>query len=1391
MLKYCYLFHILLFVCVNTYSQNPVQVFTPNAVSLGQYGQIPVNYFNGLPDISIPITTFKGKGFELPIKLSYHASGINPDLHPGWVGLGWTLHAGGMISRIVKGYKDEKSEAEFQYLSDKGYGNEQFAYYYHAEQLQQKEWSDEKNLAEINDYSASVRPLGTEPDEFQVNLDDIQASFYIVGKNKIKIKSKTDATFKVDIKLNTSNSSLILYQNSNNRRKNLKSKLFTYISEIIITKNDGTKYYFGGDLSAIEFSCVQYPTYVRDNTINTNEWKSIATANTWMLKKVALTNGEEIEFKYAKNGTPIVMLDNHYGEAYLLEENQQIYSIFDTKDRSSKYFNISFTFIQPSYLQSIKSITTNNEIYFNSSKTNELKYNITPSVFNYRVGDFYYYDNENPGEFSFDNLMNQNYYMQLDEIVEKNKHTVFHYSNDSLSRLRLLSVNILQNDRKDLCKYILSYNNLKLPPYNAKKSDRWGYYNNKYYGNTEYEKLREYRTADEKHMQAELLTSITYPTGGRSEFIYEPHQYSHIAEQFEFAIKPSSGMAGGVRIKEIKTIENGKTNSRLFEYKDSLGQSSGILSGNHLYYVTGRQHIQYHYGHWWGLVYENIKVDYKARYYFMRENSFNQLSTTNGNHVTYSRIIEKQSDGSQTIYSYSNHEHYMDESPVKMIDNINDEVLTNSFVSKELERGLLLKTEFINNVGIPVKTEIYQYNSSPERYNDFVKSVNQMVLIGGNVRRISALKLYTFYPYLESKISIEKDPSSGREIKTKTSYEYNNNRLISKITTTNSKGEKEYKVFTYTGDLNSILYQRMQDLNMISLPVESILIRDNHVIHSELVTYTKNEANRDYVPAKFYKASIKNPVAIEHFLKYDGVTKDCHYIVPHMEYTRFDNHSNITEFLTDNIYYTCFWGYNKDYPIGIFENARNNYQVTEQYENERKSVYVKLDPININQNRQIYEFKTSQSGIVEIVLPGAMFYNWYMAGRVDGHSFDLVAIRSNDRLEFPWNEYQARYNGTVEINVPEGNHRLYIETTNVHKGSESDDDSYGEFFYSYWSTKKIDPIISGYNEAFYETFENNYSYNIVPFGFHSCKSYSGEYTVKLPTNPNKRYTIDYQVYKNGKWNYKKDEFNEGHYLISEGNNPIDEIRVYPTDASVNTYTYLPFIGLRSQTNTRGITESYKYDILGRLMSIHDNDNRIIKSYKYKYYNQSPEDIPQTYYSIEQKKTYTKNDCDSIHGELGTSIEYIVPKGKYTSIISQEDANLKAYNDVINNGQQYANEHADCSQNIVVSVYNPHNTTCYLECTWGPQGSITRDFYPIPPSEKTAETGDILTDYKPAKVYIPRRNYRTIIAYTDNNYSNNTPLSIKSSQNGFELLYTKEHYPDFKDTYVIGNYSFSE
>ena len=97
----------LALVCALASAQeNPCpQVYTPNAAELGKYGKIPVSYFNGLPSISVPITELKAKGFTLPISLSYHASGIKPDQHPGWVGMGWSLHAGGCINRIINGSK--------------------------------------------------------------------------------------------------------------------------------------------------------------------------------------------------------------------------------------------------------------------------------------------------------------------------------------------------------------------------------------------------------------------------------------------------------------------------------------------------------------------------------------------------------------------------------------------------------------------------------------------------------------------------------------------------------------------------------------------------------------------------------------------------------------------------------------------------------------------------------------------------------------------------------------------------------------------------------------------------------------------------------------------------------------------------------------------------------------------------------------------------------------------------------------------------------------------------------------------------------------------------------------------------------------------------------------
>src|SRR2546429_9186524 len=82
---------------------------SPEVASLGKYGILPVTLYSGQPSVSVPITEIKSAKLSLSLTMSYNYNGYRPGEEASWVGLGWSLQAGGMITRVIKGEIDDSN----------------------------------------------------------------------------------------------------------------------------------------------------------------------------------------------------------------------------------------------------------------------------------------------------------------------------------------------------------------------------------------------------------------------------------------------------------------------------------------------------------------------------------------------------------------------------------------------------------------------------------------------------------------------------------------------------------------------------------------------------------------------------------------------------------------------------------------------------------------------------------------------------------------------------------------------------------------------------------------------------------------------------------------------------------------------------------------------------------------------------------------------------------------------------------------------------------------------------------------------------------------------------------------------------------------------------------
>lgn len=267
-------------VCTSWGQLRPVKnMQTPEAASLGLYGQIPVSHYTGIPNISIPLYDVEVGDYKLPISASYHLSSVKPNTPSGIMGLGWNLMAGGQITRTVRGIMDEKVDKE-------GIGH---GFYYHASKLKGMKNSDFKTYTEkkMRDEKGGSDWFELTPDEFSFNFCGYSGTFYYNESGGWTVVSDDD----IKVEFTPDNKGFI-------RWKDLKKKFLNYekwtgnfdkncfFNQFTLITPDGVRYTFGG-YDATEYSI---PYYLRAN--------ADLTPTTWKLKNITLLNGQKIDFVY-------------------------------------------------------------------------------------------------------------------------------------------------------------------------------------------------------------------------------------------------------------------------------------------------------------------------------------------------------------------------------------------------------------------------------------------------------------------------------------------------------------------------------------------------------------------------------------------------------------------------------------------------------------------------------------------------------------------------------------------------------------------------------------------------------------------------------------------------------------------------------------------------------------------------------------------------------------------------------------------------------------------------------------------------------------------------------------------------------------------------------------
>jgi len=872
---------------------------SPTAASLGKYGEYPVSLYTGQINIDVPLLEISSGNLSLPISLSYNGSGNKVSDIPGWVGLGWSLNAGGVITRIVKNLPDDSYPS--------GYYHDRSSFNYQIS-LQEPQ----TNYA----HEAVNRRHDLEPDVFLFNFAGHTGKFHIDNHGIPRIESAEK--LKVEFVIG-----------------DFSHSAYSFFDSFTITTKEGTKYIF--EQKEWSLTGLSFPSNSENHI------------SSWYLTKMENLSGDNITFKYTTADGKYRFQERTYDKMIFISNGGG----YDKAGRVS-----SLSIDEVIYLDEIN--FSNGKLKFPKSKNNEFYY--IPYGYNNLIAEekkldnIIFYDKNDAvvkkWEFHY---LEQTERLKIQSIRElsstgsQNQAYQFEYNPKKLPvAVANGDFNIYDSNSIDYWGY---YNGAYNPDDRIPITEIPEY--NTTIGTAN-------RTPNAESMKADILTKIQYPTGGYTKFEFEPHQYgnqmsgpieanyewvgplSFFYEERIFDNDPStiqftlnetsvvkttrssinigpnrqwlpsgsesktytlpagtytladifntndllnngssdiqtatgsiqirkkvsrfSSMGGGLRIKSTETFDGKDIVKKEYEYTDGSDSApTGTLSGFPRYFKFLNE------------IWVNING------YMMSSNPIEEFPY--GPLVSYHTVKEKFSDGSKIVHHYMGHYNYADD------EGISYSPLESSIkhpISNNDLRGLETTTEFFSSSGIKVKEIINSYTVHPDSIVNIPAIDNKIIFIG-NAFQSSGDEGYTMSKYtIPSRFVYEKDskeilysPSGVALTNTQTDFSYENSKhfQVTKIATKNSKGETTEKKLMYPHDMvlasrdpNGV-YQGMINKNLINPIIEEVSKINSNQVKLGRVNYYQPFANI-FVPKSLEsQAKTTDPVkTILYFNKYD------------------------------------------------------------------------------------------------------------------------------------------------------------------------------------------------------------------------------------------------------------------------------------------------------------------------------------------------------------------------------------------------------------------------------------------------------------------------------------------------------------------------------------------